>query len=879
MARSNCGICGIGVERKSSSALLLAVLSAIFALVMSMAISAAPPAAWADELQGVQAAQEPQPVETKYFYAPDPLGVGPKLQPSDLVAEQSDSGAKSGLSAQADVDVISYDDAVAALKQGMINRGDSVAVTIETDASYEQLWNRMLEDALAEDGDGQHGDYLRWVRGDTFGRVSAYPGDVYTTTYTFNLTYRTTLEQEQQVRAKANEVLDSLHKTRTMITDYQKIKAIYDYICENVTYDHDNLNDDSHQLKYTAYAALVNKTAVCQGYASLFYLMASIEGVSSRIIGGIGKTSADESEPHAWNIARIGSLYYNLDSTWDAVMFQAQQPYEYFLKSDSDFEVDHVRDNNLGDNGEVYGINYTSPEFYAAYPMGAESFVPGEFDDRPSLALATIELSGGQQTYDGNEKTPGVTVKLGDTVVAEDNYTVTYENNVNAGVDTAKVIVTGQGGCVGETEKTFTINPMAVEIPVNGAQSTVTYSGSEQEVSGYSITLPDGCGLTKNDIAYSGATTAKGANVGSYSAGLAADNFSITESKAANYDPTFTVVKDCLLTIDPATLTATYASEEIEFDGTPAYQVIVAPEGFVNGESEGTAAGYNAPAVVAPESLIAGETYELVPAGGSAKNYKFDYVAGTLTVKRAPVQDLIDAIGELPEEASDDEIAAYEQRIAEAQNALSSLTAEQLKRISVADIQKITDAETSAQEAHKPSLANATISVEGQTYTGKALTPDPVVVLGDTTLTKDVDYTVAYSNNTNAGNAVLTVTGAGSYRGTNSSTFKISKAANSLNIGKAKRKIKRKKLKKAKCVVAGVAVTAQGQGPMTYSINSVKKAKFKKKFSINKSTGKITVKKKTGKGTYKVTVAAVAAGDVNHEKSPVMTAVVTIKVS
>ena len=70
-----------------------------------------------------------------------------------------------------------------------------------------------------------------------------------------------------------------------------------------------------------------------------------------------------------------------MDSTWDAVMFQAQQPYEYFLKSDSDFEVDHVRDNNLGDNGEVYGINYTSPEFYAAYPMGAESFVPGEFDE------------------------------------------------------------------------------------------------------------------------------------------------------------------------------------------------------------------------------------------------------------------------------------------------------------------------------------------------------------------------------------------------------------------------------------------------------------------------------------------------------------------
>ena len=84
-------------------------------------------------------------------------------------------------------------------------------------------------------------------------------------------------------------------------TDYQKVKAIYDYICSNVTYDHDNLNDESYSLKYTAYAALINKTAVCQGYASLFYRLALDAGVD---------TSGIET-PDAWQGYTQDNYQYN----------------------------------------------------------------------------------------------------------------------------------------------------------------------------------------------------------------------------------------------------------------------------------------------------------------------------------------------------------------------------------------------------------------------------------------------------------------------------------------------------------------------------------------------------------------------------------------
>ena len=45
-----------------------------------------------------------------------------------------------------------------------------------------------------------------------------------------------------------------------------------------------------------------------------------------------------------------------------------------------------------------------------------------------------------------------------------------------------------------------------------------------------------------------------------------------------------------------------------------------------------------------------------------------------------------------------------------------------------------------------------------------------------TTLTKDTDYTVAYTNNTVAGTATVTVTGKGNYKDTKSANFTISKA-------------------------------------------------------------------------------------------------------
>lgn len=77
-------------------------------------------------------------------------------------------------------------------------------------------------------------------------------------------------------------------------------------------------------------------------------------------------------------------------------------------------------------------------------------------------------------------------------------------------------------------------------------------------------------------------------------------------------------------------------------------------------------------------------------------------------------------------------------------------------------------------------IKDAKITIAGGpfAYTGEAIKPEITASVGGSTLTKDVDYTVAYTNNTDAGEATVTLTGIGKYGGNVSANFTIAKAQN-----------------------------------------------------------------------------------------------------
>lgn len=173
---------------------------------------------------------------------------------------------------------------------------------------------------------------------------------------------------------------------------------------------------------------------------------------------------------------------------------------------------------------------------------------------------------------------------------------------------------------------------------------------------------------------------------------------------------------------------------------------------------------------------------------------------------------------------------------------------------------------------NKAAINSATVAaITAKTYNGKAQTPAVTVSFGGKNLAKDKDYTVAYANNTNAGTAKVTVTGKGNFTGTKAATFKINPASQTLKMSAAKKTVKFKKLKKKAQQTSKVAVSG-AKTKVTYA-----KVGGAKKLSINKTTGKIKVAKKTKKGTYKIKVKATAAKSTNY-KAATVTKTIKVKV-
>lgn len=169
---------------------------------------------------------------------------------------------------------------------------------------------------------------------------------------------------------------------------------------------------------------------------------------------------------------------------------------------------------------------------------------------------------------------------------------------------------------------------------------------------------------------------------------------------------------------------------------------------------------------------------------------------------------------------------------------------------------------------------------ESYTYTGKAIEPKVTVPGLD-----EEYYTVSYSDNVNVGTATVTVkTNGVEYKGTITKTFQIVKEEtpkvtlkeNTLNVKGLTATVKYKKIKnKAKTlgVTKVINFINKGQGTITYA-----KSSGNKKITVNKKTGKITIKKGLKKGTYKVKVKVQALGNNLYKKSKVKTVTVRIRV-
>ena len=250
-----------------------------------------------------------------------------------------------------------YDGAVLYLRKQMVSRETEINLnfpeswfTSHKDGLY---WDLLYDAMKCDDSStGQEGDALLYgyagcnVSYSTAGYIK------------YTMAYHSNAEQEAKLTEAVAVAMAKLQLNG--LSEAKKITKIHDYICNHVDYEY---NSKEEQI-YTAYGALCTGKAVCQGYAVLFYRLCKEAGLSVRIISGTGNGG-----PHAWNIVRIGSKYYNVDCTWDGQ--DAATYNEFLLKSEADFR-DHTRE-----SWPVAGshcLDYTSAEFNAQYPMTEKSW-------------------------------------------------------------------------------------------------------------------------------------------------------------------------------------------------------------------------------------------------------------------------------------------------------------------------------------------------------------------------------------------------------------------------------------------------------------------------------------------------------------------------
>jgi len=158
----------------------------------------------------------------------------------------------------------------------------------------------------------------------------------------------TKTQQKDKMEAAEHAALNAVKKCiKPGMTDKQKAKAIHNYIVRNCRYAR-------YQNAFTAYGALVDGNAVCQGYAAAFNLMALKCGLQSMTVSGTTRGGN-----HAWTYAKIGRKYRYIDCTWDDTDGLGKGiVYNYFNVGADKMREEHVWDEESFPSSDIKYCKY-----------------------------------------------------------------------------------------------------------------------------------------------------------------------------------------------------------------------------------------------------------------------------------------------------------------------------------------------------------------------------------------------------------------------------------------------------------------------------------------------------------------------------------------
>lgn len=378
-----------------------------------------------------------------------------------------------------------------------------------------------------------------------------------------------------------------------------------------------------------------------------------------------------------------------------------------------------------------------------------------------AAAVTNCTVSGlTAKTYTGKAQTQSITVKYRNkTLKNGKDYTVSYQNNINAG--TAYVIIKGKGSYSGTVKRSFTIKPAIIYKQCTFYKiASQYYTGSQikpvPKIKNGTTTLKNGTDftLTYQNNVNKGTTKVYIKGKGNYS-GSCSLTFSITARPVSTLKITVPSVTYNGKAQKPA-VTVKYNNYTFKngTDYTLSYKnntkigtatVTVKGKGKLSGTRSVT---FKINAKPIKNAVI---TYN------NSLTYNGSTLSPAVTVK----------YGNATLKKNTDYTVAYSNNV----NAGTGTITITGKGIYGGSVKK-------TFTIKKLGISATAVSGTGnKVYTGSVIKPVPAVKVGGRTLKNGTDFTVSYKNNTEPGTATLKVTGKGNYSGSVSKTFKITARA------------------------------------------------------------------------------------------------------
>ena len=172
---------------------------------------------------------------------------------------------------------------------------------------------------------GDHPEYF-WLTG----AYTIYNYD-YKKEQKINFVFSLSPEEIQARQAQIEAMTDALIASWPAdYSEYDKVKAVYEYIILNTSYGFSSSNNQNIQ------SIFFDKSSVCAGYAKATQYILQRAGISCSTLTG---KIPENGQNHAWNLVLLNHEYLYLDTTWGDPTFAGNTTN---VLSDNDVNYDYL---------------------------------------------------------------------------------------------------------------------------------------------------------------------------------------------------------------------------------------------------------------------------------------------------------------------------------------------------------------------------------------------------------------------------------------------------------------------------------------------------------------------------------------------------------